>query len=185
MTHIGQGCWTASCSRIHCGFLTQGPETPSAWCGADPQIGDVRGRQYRSRPMEHDDHQVWRRCRKPTRLQLSLWVAALRTESSDTLYSGVAQPWTLWCGASSLPPRGRSHQRRLADELPENLSTKNPSLDVGVAGTRPHDAHHSQLASSSGHSEWPDVAPSWWASEVVGVGHHHVEHGHVHFRQIP
>jgi hypothetical protein len=43
-TRIGQGCLTASCSRIHCVFLTQGPGTPSTWCGADPQIGDVRGK---------------------------------------------------------------------------------------------------------------------------------------------
>jgi hypothetical protein len=79
----------------------------------------------------------------------------LRTDSFDTLYNEVAQTWTPWCGASCLLLRGQSHQERLAGELPENLSTKNSSLAIGVAGTQPHDAHSSQLASSSGHSEWP------------------------------
>jgi hypothetical protein len=83
----------------------------------------------------------------------------LRTGSSDTLYSVVAQTWTPWCGASCLPPRSQSHWQRLACELPENLSMKNPSLDVEVAGVQPNEAHHSQLAYSSGHSEWPVVAP--------------------------
>jgi hypothetical protein len=83
----------------------------------------------------------------------------LRIESTDTLYSGVAQTLILWCGASYLPPRGQSHQQRLAGELPKNLSTKNPSPNVKVAGVQPHDARHSLLASSSGHSEWPVVAP--------------------------
>jgi hypothetical protein len=83
----------------------------------------------------------------------------LHTESFDTLYSEVAQSWTPWCRASCLPLRGQSHRQRLEDELPGNLSTTNPSLDVEVAGVQPHDAHHSQLASSSGHSEWPVFAP--------------------------
>jgi hypothetical protein len=96
---------------------------------------------------------------KPTRLLLSLLVAAWCTESSDTMYSEVAQTWTLWCGASYPPPMGQSHQQRLVGELPENPSMRNPSLDVGVAGARPHDIHHSPLASSSSHSAWPVVAP--------------------------
>jgi hypothetical protein len=90
---------------------------------------------------------------------MSLDVVVLRTESSDTLYSAVAQTWTLWCGASCLPPRGQSHQQRLVGELTENLSTKNPSLDVEVASVQPHDARRSQLASSLSHSEWPVLAP--------------------------
>jgi hypothetical protein len=96
-----------------------------------------------------------RRCRKPSRLRLSLEVVVLRTESSNTLYSGVAQTWTPYCGASCLAPRGQSHCQRLVGELPENLSMKNPSPDVEVAGVQPHDTHHSPLASSSGHSKWP------------------------------
>jgi hypothetical protein len=80
-------------------------------------------------------------------------------ESFDTLYSEVAQTWTPWCRASCLPLRGRSHRQRLAGELPGNLSMKNPSLNVEVASIQPHDARHSQQASSSGHSEWPVVAP--------------------------
>jgi hypothetical protein len=59
---------------------------------------------------------------------------------------------------------------------------KNPCLDVKVAGVQPHDAHHSQLASSSGHSEWPVVALGWRAVEV---GHCHVRLGHAHVRGIP
>jgi hypothetical protein len=47
----------------------------------------------------------------------------------------------------------------LAGELLETPSTMNPSLDVGVASTQPYNAHHSQLASSSGHSEWQATAP--------------------------
>jgi hypothetical protein len=82
----------------------------------------------------------------------------LCTESSDTLYSEVAQTWTPWCGASCPPPTGRTHWQRLAGELLENLSMKNPSLDVMVAGAWPHDAHHSPLASSSSHHVWPVVA---------------------------
>jgi hypothetical protein len=74
------------------------------------------------------------------------------------MYSEVAQTWTPWCEASCLPPRGQSHQQRLVGELPENLSTMNPSLGVKVAGVQLHDTRHSQLASSSGHSEWPVVA---------------------------
>jgi hypothetical protein len=74
------------------------------------------------------------RCRKPIRLQLSLKAVVLRTESSDTLYSVIARTWTPWCGASCLPPRGQSHRQRLACELPENPSMKNPSLDVEVTG---------------------------------------------------
>jgi hypothetical protein len=108
--------------------------------------------------MGHGDQQVGQRCRKPIRLQLSLEVAVLRTEPSDTLYSGVARTWTPWCGVSCLPPRGQSHRQRLVGELPENLSTKNPSLDVEVAGVQLHDACHSRVASSSGHSEWQVVA---------------------------
>jgi hypothetical protein len=83
----------------------------------------------------------------------------LHTKSSNTLYSGVAQTWIPWCGASCLPPRSQSHRQRLAGELPENLSTKNPSPDVKVVGVQPHDAHHSPLAPSSGHSKWLVVAP--------------------------
>jgi hypothetical protein len=83
----------------------------------------------------------------------------LRTESSNTLYSRVAQTWTPWCGASCLPPRGQSHRQRLVGALPGNLSMKNRSLDVEVAGVQPHDAHHSHLASSLGYSKWPVVAP--------------------------
>jgi Flp pilus assembly protein TadB len=30
--------------------------------------------------------------------------------------------------------RGRSHRQRLAGELPESVSSMNPSLDAGVAG---------------------------------------------------
>jgi hypothetical protein len=95
---------------------------------------------------------------KPPRLQLSLSVAARHIESSDTLFSEVSQTWTLWCGASCPPPVGQSHRQRLEGELPENLSTKNPSLDVRVAGARPHVAHRSPLASSSSHSMWLVVA---------------------------
>jgi hypothetical protein len=95
--------------------------------------------------MGHGDQQVGQRCRKPTRLQLSLGVVVLCTESFDTLNSGLDQTWTLWCGASGLPPRGRSHWQRLAGELLENLSLKNRSLNDGVVGARLHDAHHSQL----------------------------------------
>jgi hypothetical protein len=90
---------------------------------------------------------------------MSLLVVARRTESSDTLYNEVAQTWTLWCGASYLPLVGQSHRQRLVGELVENPSTRNPSLDVGVASARPHDAHRSPLASSSSHSVWPVVAP--------------------------
>jgi hypothetical protein len=102
--------------------------------------------------MEHGDQQVGRRYMKPTMLQLNLLVATLHIESSNTLYSEVAQTWTPWCGANCPPPRGQLHRQRLAGELLENLSTKNPSLDVGVVGTQPYDAHHSPLASSSSHS---------------------------------
>jgi hypothetical protein len=109
--------------------------------------------------MEHGGQQVGWRCMKPTWLQLSLSISTQCTESSDTLYSEVAQTWTAWCGASCPPPMGQSHRQRLAGELLENLSTKNPSLDVRVAGARPHDAHHSPLASSLIHSLWPVVAP--------------------------
>jgi hypothetical protein len=94
------------------------------------------------------DQQVGQQCRKPTRLQLILGVAVLRTESSDTLYSEVVQTWTPWCGASCLPPRGRSHRQRLVGELPESLSMMNPFLGVEVAGVQPHDAHRSQPTSS-------------------------------------
>jgi hypothetical protein len=58
MTHTEQECGTVSCSRLHRGSLAQGPGTPSACCGVDPQIGDVHGRQYGIHPMEHGDHQV-------------------------------------------------------------------------------------------------------------------------------
>jgi hypothetical protein len=58
-----------------------------------------------------------------------------------------------------VPLRGRSHQQRLAGELPESPSMKNPSLSAEVAGARPHDAHHSRLASSSIHSVWLVGAP--------------------------
>jgi hypothetical protein len=97
---------------------------------------------------------------KPTRFQLSLSIAAWHTESSDTLYSEVAQTWILWCGASCSPPMGQSHQQRLAGGLLENLSTKNPPPDVGFDGAWPHDSHRSPLVSSSSHFEWPVVAPS-------------------------
>jgi hypothetical protein len=92
-------------------------------------------------------------------LQLRLLVAALCTKSFDTLYSEVAQTWAPWCGANCLPLRGRSHQQRLVGELLENPSMKNPSVGVGVAGVRPHDARRFPLASSLGCSEWPVVAP--------------------------
>jgi hypothetical protein len=104
--------------------------------------------------MELGDQQVGRRCMKPTKLQLSLSVVVWHTESSDTLCSEVAQTWTLWCGASC-----QSHQQRLAGELPKNPSMKNPSLYIRDAGARPHDAHHSPLASSSSNSAWTVVAP--------------------------
>jgi hypothetical protein len=96
---------------------------------------------------------------KSTSLQLRLSVVVRCTESSDTLCSKVAQTWTLWCGANCPPLVGQSHRQRLAGELPENLSTRNRSLDVSVAGARPHDARHSTLASSSSHYAWPVVAP--------------------------
>jgi hypothetical protein len=86
---------------------------------------------------------------KPTRLQLSLSVVLRCTKSSDTLCYEVAQTWTQWCGANCPPPVG---------ELPKNPSTKNPSLDVRVPGTQPHDAHRSPLSSSSSHSALPVVA---------------------------
>jgi hypothetical protein len=54
--------------------------------------------------------------------------------------------------------KGRLHQETLAGELPESPSMKNPSLGVGVAGAQPHDTLHSQLASTSGHSEWTIVS---------------------------
>jgi hypothetical protein len=60
----------------------------------------------------------------------------LRTESFDTLYSVVAQTLILWCGASSLPLTGRLHRQRLAGELLESLSMKNPYLGVVVVGAR-------------------------------------------------
>jgi hypothetical protein len=107
------------------------------------------------------------------------------TESFDTLQNEVAQTWTPWCGASYLPLRGQSHRQGLAGELPENQSMKNPSLDVGVTVARPHNARRSPLASSSGHSEWPVVAPGEWAGEVVEVGHRHVGLDHAHVRWIP
>jgi hypothetical protein len=91
--------------------------------------------------MEHGDQQVGRRGMKSTRLQLSLLVIARHTESSDTLCRPEAQTWTLWCGLSFPPPVGQLYQQRLAGELPENPSTKNPSLDVGLPGARPHDTH--------------------------------------------
>jgi hypothetical protein len=75
------------------------------------------------------------------------------------MYSEVAQTWTPWCRASCLHLRGWSHRQRLVGELLENPSMKNPSLDVGVAGTQPHDTHRSPLASSSGHSEWLAITP--------------------------
>jgi hypothetical protein len=185
MTHIVKGCWTASWSRIHCSSLAPGLGTPSAWCRAHSQIGDVCGKQYETCPMEHDDQQVGQRWRKPTRLQLRLKVAVLHTESSDTLYSGVAWTWTPWCRASCLPPRGWSHRQRLASELPENPSTTNPSLGIEVAGVQPHNAHNSQLASSWGHSVLPAIVLGWLAIEVVEVGHCHMKLGHAHVRRIP
>jgi hypothetical protein len=83
----------------------------------------------------------------------------LHTESFDTLYSVVTQTLTLLCGASCLLLSGRSHRQRLVGELPESPSTMNPFLGVVVAGAQPHDAHHSQLVSSSSHSMWIVVAP--------------------------
>jgi hypothetical protein len=70
-------------------------------------------------------------------------------------------------------------------ELPENPSMKNPSPNVEVAGVQPHDAHHSPLTSSLGHSEWPVVAPGQWAIEVVEVGQCRVGLGHAQVRLIP
>jgi hypothetical protein len=55
--------------------------------------------------------------------------------------------------------KGSDESVKTSGELPENLSMKNPSLDVGVASAQPHDAHRSPLASSSGHYEWPVVSP--------------------------
>jgi hypothetical protein len=95
---------------------------------------------------------------KPTKLQLSLSVATRHIESSDTLYNEVPQTWTPWCGAGYPSPRGRSHRQRLVGELLENLSMKNSSPDVRVAGAQPHDDRRSPLASSSSHSSWPVVA---------------------------
>jgi hypothetical protein len=92
-------------------------------------------------------------------LHLRLRATTQRTESIDTLYSEVAQNWTLWCKGNCLPLRGRLHRQRLAGELPENLRMKNPSPDLGVASAQPHDAHRSPLASSSGHFEWTILAP--------------------------
>jgi hypothetical protein len=40
--------------------------------------------------MGHGDQQVGRQCRKSTRIQLSLKVVVLRTESSYTMYNAVA-----------------------------------------------------------------------------------------------
>jgi hypothetical protein len=87
--------------------------------------------------MELGNQQVGRRCMKPTRLQLSLSVAARHTESFHSLCNEGAQTWTLWCGASCLPPVGTLHRQRLMGELSKFPSTKNPSLDVGVADARP------------------------------------------------
>jgi hypothetical protein len=109
--------------------------------------------------MELGDQKVGQQCMKPTRLQMSFLVVAQRIESFDTLWNEGAQTWTLWCGASCPPPVGQLHRQRLAGELPENPSTKNPSLDVRVTGAQPHDTHHSPPASSSSHSAWPVVPP--------------------------
>jgi hypothetical protein len=81
---------TASCSRIHYCSLAQGPGTPLAWYGVDLQIGDVHRRQYGTLPIKLGAQQVGRQCMKPTRLQLSLSVAAQHTESFDTMCSQVA-----------------------------------------------------------------------------------------------
>jgi hypothetical protein len=89
---------------------------------------------------------------------MSLKVVVLCIESSDTLHSGVAQTWTLWCGARCPPLRGQSRRQRMASEFPKNPSMKNPSPDVEVAVIQPYDAHHSPLASSLVHSKWSIVA---------------------------
>jgi hypothetical protein len=81
-------------------------------------------------------------------LQLSLSVVVLHIESSNTMYKGVDQTWTLWYGASCTPSRGQSHRQRLAGELPESMSTMNPSLGAEVADAQPHDARCSQPTSS-------------------------------------
>jgi hypothetical protein len=147
------------CSQIHCGSLAQGPGTPSAYCGADPQIGGVHGRQYGIHPMGHGDHQAgWGDVGSPPCSNCASELLH-SVQSLLILYSEVVQTWTLWCGASCSPVRGRSHQQRLAGELPENPSLKNPSLGVGVAGARLNNARCSPLASSSGHSAWLVVAP--------------------------
>jgi hypothetical protein len=65
--------------------------------------------------------------------------------------------------SSCLPLVGQLHRQGLAGELPENPSTKNSSLNVGVASARPHDARRSPLASSS-HSAWPVDALGRWAA---------------------
>jgi hypothetical protein len=135
--------------------------------------------------MELGDQQVGWQCMKPTRLQLSLSVAAQHTESSDTLCSNIAQTWTLWCGASCPPLVGQSHWQRLVGELPENPSTRNPSLDAGVPDAWPHNACRSPLAFSSSYSAWPVVAPGGWVGEAVEVGHRHVRLDHAHVRWIP
>jgi hypothetical protein len=72
-----------------------------------------------------------------------LRVVVLHTQSSGTLYSGVVQVWTSWCGASFPPTRGQLHRQRLVGELSERLSTMNPSLDVKAAGVQLYDSHHS------------------------------------------
>jgi hypothetical protein len=79
---------------------------------------------------------------------------------------------------------GWSHWQRLAGELLESLNTKNPSLDVEVAGVQPHDARYSQPASSWGHSVLPAVVLGWLVGEVVEVEHCHVGLGHIQVWQI-
>jgi hypothetical protein len=98
-----------------------------------------------------------RLCRKPTKLQLSLEFAALRTKFSRIPYSEVARSWTPLCGASCLPPRALSPLQRLMVESPRNLSTNNPCLVVEVVVDLSHDASPSTLVTSSGHYVWPAV----------------------------
>jgi hypothetical protein len=92
--------------------------------------------------MEHDDPQVVRQCRRPTRLQLSLKAVRPCTESFDTPYIAVAQTWTLSCGASFPPPWGPSPQHKLVGESLGNQCMRNLGLDVKVASDQPHDTSH-------------------------------------------
>jgi hypothetical protein len=77
MSHIELVCSTAWCSHTLYGSLAQGPETPSACCGADLKVDDEHGRRYGTHPMGHGDQQVLRQCKRPT--------THLRTHRADVL----------------------------------------------------------------------------------------------------